>query len=176
MYLLPLLLACQESLRTPSGAHYYDVSEYVQEEVTHNHDFDLHGRDVSLSLYEREVIALINEHREREELEPLRIHNTLVQIVREHSMDMALGILPLGHDGFDERTEEVLDCFDHNTYEIAENVGMAHGVDAAQAAVEMWLESTGHRDNIEGPYTLSGIGSYERDGATYFTQIFLNIN
>ena len=53
---------------------------------------------------------------------------------------------------------------------------LAHGVDASQVAVEMWLESEGHRDNIEGPYTLSGIGSYERDGAIYFTQIFLGID
>ena len=91
-------------------------------------------------------------------------------------MQMALGILPLGHDGFERRTEEALDSFEHRTYEIAENVGMARGDDASQSAVEMWLDSTGHRENIEGPYTLSGIGSYERDGVIFFTQIFSSVD
>lgn len=176
MYFLPLLLACQDIMRSPSGAQYHDVPEYPQEETSHDYDLDHSVRDTYLSSHEREVITLINEHRQMEELETLRIHDTLVEIAREHSTNMAFGILPLGHDGFDERTEEVLDCFEHRTYEIAENVGMAHGENASHAAVEMWLESTGHRNNIEGPYTLSGIGSYERDGAIYFTQIFLNID
>ena len=121
-------------------------------------------------------MSLVNDHRVLEDLEELHIHDVLVEIAREHSMDMALGVLPLGHDGFDERTEEVLEYFEHSTYEIAENVGMARGDDASQVAVDMWLESTGHRDNIEGPYTLSGIGSYERDGVIYFTQLFLSID
>ena len=176
MYFLPLLLACQDSLRSPSGAQYHNVSEYVEEEKPHMHDFDHHGRDVSLNFHEREVITLINKHRELEELDSLRLHDALVKIARDHSMDMALGIIPVGHEGFDDRTEQVLDFFEHSTYEIAENVGMAYGTDASQVAVEVWLESTGHRNNIEGPYTLSGIGAYDRDGATYFTQIFLSVD
>lgn len=176
MYFLPLLLACQDSLRSPDGAQYHNIPEHVHDETMHSGDFEHHVREVSLNLHEREVIKLINEHRSLEELDALHIHDTLVEIARKHSVNMALGVLPLGHDGFDDRTEEVLDCFEHSTYEIAENVGMAHGAGASQVAVEMWLESEGHRDNIEGPYTLSGIGSYERDGAIYFTQIFLGID
>ena len=90
MYLLPILLACQDSFRSPSGAQYHDVSEHIQEEISHSHDFDLHGRDFSLNLHEREVITLVNEHREQEELDPLRVHNTLVRIARDHSMNMAV--------------------------------------------------------------------------------------
>ncbi len=171
-----MLLACQDQLRSPSGAQYNSSSVQVKEEISDNDVFEHDNRDISLSIHEREVITLVNEHREIEELNALYIHDALVELAREHSMDMALGVLPLGHDGFEERTEEALDCFEHSTYAIAENVGMARGDGASQEAVEMWLESTGHRDNIEGPYTLSGIGSYERDGAIYFTQIFLSID
>lgn len=181
MYFLPLLLACQDSLRAPGGAQYHDTSVQVKEDTVQGEETEGselgHGdREVSLSLYEREVMSLVNDHREHEDLEDLHVHDVLVEIARNHSMEMALGVLPLGHDGFDERTEEALDYFEHSTYEIAENVGMARGNDASQVAVDMWLESTGHRDNIEGPYTLSGIGTYERDGVIYFTQLFLGID
>ena len=181
MYFLPLLLACQDSLRAPGGAQYHDTSVQVKEDTVQGEETEESGvghddREVSLSLYEREVMSLVNDHRVLEELEELHVHDVLVEIARNHSMDMALGVLPLGHDGFDERTEEVLGYFEHSAYEIAENVGMARGDDASQVAVDMWLESTGHRDNIEGPYTLSGIGTYERDGVIYFTQLFLSVD
>lgn len=176
MYFLPLLLACQDSLHTPGGAQYHGTSVHEKEETSSNDHFGYDDREISLSFYEREVLTLVNEHREVEDLHALDIHDVLVEIARKHSMDMAMGFLPLGHDGFENRTEEALNYFEHSTYEIAENVGMARGNNASQAAVDMWLDSTGHRDNIEGPYTLSGIGSYERDGAIYFTQIFLSVD
>jgi uncharacterized protein YkwD len=68
-----------------------------------------------------------------------------------------------------------LEYFSHYSYKAAENVGMARGDFAAEEIVDIWLESQGHKENIEGPYTLSGVGSYELDGAVYFTQIFLDI-
>jgi uncharacterized protein YkwD len=39
----------------------------------------------------------------------------------------------------------------------------------------MWLNSPGHRKNIEGPYNLTGIAMAKaKDGTMYFTQIFIN--
>jgi uncharacterized protein YkwD len=38
----------------------------------------------------------------------------------------------------------------------------------------MWINSPGHRENIEGDYNLSGIGIYKnRNGVLYFTHIFI---
>ncbi len=48
--------------------------------------------------------------------------------------------------------------------------------DPAGAAVNAWLASTGHRQNIEGDYHLTGVGvaSPDNDSLTfYFTQIFI---
>ena len=45
----------------------------------------------------------------------------------------------------------------------------------AKQVVNMWLNSDGHRKNIEGNYNLTGIGVVKgKDGALYFTQIFVN--
>jgi len=43
----------------------------------------------------------------------------------------------------------------------------------AKQVVEEWLESSMHRQNIVGPYNVTGIGiAADRKGALYFTQIF----
>ena len=122
------------------------------------------------------MLSLVNDHRLQEGLDPLRIHGFLLQIARKHSEKMAQGTLTLGHDGFEERTEEILEYFDPSYYDIAENVGLAYGDEAPQESIQMWLESNGHRNNIEGPYTMTGVGSYKIDDVTYFTQIFLSID
>ena len=176
MYFLPLLLACQDSLLNQNGAQFQSTSLKSKDIGTEDPDYEYQNRGITLSMYEREVLNLINEYRELEDLSAFRLHDALVEIAREHSMDMALGILPLGHDGFDARTEDALDYFEHSAYQIAENVGMARGEQASLIAVETWLESSGHRENIEGPYTYSGIGSYEHNNIIYFTQIFLSVD
>jgi uncharacterized protein YkwD len=46
--------------------------------------------------------------------------------------------------------------------------------DPAAVAVQGWLESPGHRENIEGPYELTGVGvASNAKGEVYFTQIFV---
>ena len=50
----------------------------------------------------------------------------------------------------------------------------AMGILSAGEVVNMWLNSPGHKRNIEGNFTLTGIGIAEADnGYLYFTQIFL---
>ena len=58
---------------------------------------------------------------------------------------------------------------------IAENVGYNMGYsDPAGRVVERWLNSPGHKKNIEGNYNLTGIGVIQADQVTYyFTQIFV---
>jgi uncharacterized protein YkwD len=44
----------------------------------------------------------------------------------------------------------------------------------AREVVDGWLNSPGHRRNIEGDFRLTGIGIAKRsDGMVYFTQIFI---
>jgi uncharacterized protein YkwD len=57
----------------------------------------------------------------------------------------------------------------------AENVAFDQGhPDPPAAAVRGWLASCGHRENIEGPYELTGVGVVSNaKGEVYFTQIFV---
>ncbi|MGA1825447.1 MAG: CAP domain-containing protein [bacterium] len=46
--------------------------------------------------------------------------------------------------------------------------------DPAGRVVERWLNSPGHKKNIEGNYNLTGIGVVQANNLTYyFTQIFV---
>jgi uncharacterized protein YkwD len=60
------------------------------------------------------------------------------------------------------------------TYMSASAENVAYGQLSAQAVVKGWINSAPHRKNMEGNYTLTGIGLYkDRKGVIYFTQIFL---
>ena len=53
----------------------------------------------------------------------------------------------------------------------AENVGSNGNLDEA---IDAWLDSDGHADNILGDYNLSGVGiSEDADGQFYLTQNFV---
>ncbi len=80
-------------------------------------------------------------------------------------------MVEVSHDGFEERVAKIAKQI-KNTSNSAENVAYSSG-DAA-SVVEMWLKSKGHRKNIEGAYTISGIGMAKAaDGTLYYTQIFI---
>lgn len=121
-----------------------------------------------------EIMQYVNNYRATKGLEPLSSDPAIVQDAIEHSKNMANKRVPFGHDGFNGRYKDlsnklspVMGC--------AENVACGD-VDAEQV-VTMWLNSDGHRKNIEGNYNLSGIGVAEgNDGQLYFTQIFVNRN
>jgi uncharacterized protein YkwD len=85
---------------------------------------------------------------------------------------MANKKIPFGHDGFDGRMERLSKQL-KPTYSFAENVAM--GATTAQEVVTQWLNSPGHKKNIEGDYNLTGIGIVKgKDGNLYYTQIFIN--
>lgn len=122
---------------------------------------------------EQAVHERVNAHRQAQRLPPLALDPRISQQARLHSLAMAKGTTPLGHDGFDERVEalrRVMPC-----RQSAENVAYNQGHrDPAAETVRGWLASRGHRRNIEGPYELTGIGSARNaQGEVYFTQIFV---
>jgi uncharacterized protein YkwD len=106
-------------------------------------------------------------------LPSLALDPRITQLARLHSAAMAAGRTPLGHEGFADRVEtlsRVMSC-----RRTAENVAFNQGYrDPAADAVHGWLASRGHRENIEGPYELTGIGVVSNAaGEVYFTQIFV---
>jgi uncharacterized protein YkwD len=123
---------------------------------------------------ERAVAHLINAHRVSRHLAALRYDSAVAAIARGHSVEMASHRVPMGHDGFARRADAVQRrmAFD----EIAENVALndyppARTVDVA---VRGWLHSPHHLENIEGPFTVTGVGVVRAsDGTFYYTQLFV---
>jgi uncharacterized protein YkwD len=122
----------------------------------------------------QEVHQLINAYRVSIGLRALAVNETISQQARQHSQNMAAGITPFSHDGFDARAAAIAQSI--SLQSAAENVAYNQGYsNPAQTAVDSWLQSPGHKANIEGDYTLTGIGvAANTTGGYYFTQIFID--
>lgn len=102
-------------------------------------------------------------------LPPLQMNELESSLASKHSQDMANGKVKFGHDGFNSRAKTIQKAFGSTA--IGENV--ASGKMTAREVVNGWLNSPGHKKNIEGDFNLTGIGyALDRKGDIYFTQIF----
>lgn len=119
-----------------------------------------------------DILQLVNEHRAAKHLPPLEMFDNISDAAEKHSTDMAKKRVPFGHDGFDERVDGLMIKI-KGANAAAENV--AYGAPTAADVVRMWLNSSGHRKNIEGNFNMTGIGiAQDKDGRLYYTQIFIN--
>lgn len=124
---------------------------------------------------ERFVHDLVNDHRTGLGLKPLEYRQELAVIAHVHSLAMATYTTPYGHGGFDDRARRADNFMPSAGF--AENVAMLNHRGQggeAKAVVRGWLQSPGHRENIEGDFSLTGIGiSQSWEGTYYFTQLFM---
>lgn len=131
------------------------------------------GSDRSIADIEQQVHQQINQYRAEKKLPVLTLNESISEQARKHSQDMASGAVVFGHDGFTERARAIANVITYS--KTAENVAYNKGyADVAKQAVQGWLSSTGHRQNIDGEYNLTGIGvAKNAKGEYYFTQIFI---
>jgi len=130
--------------------------------------------DAALVTLEREVHALVNEHRQAMGLRPLAYNEEIARQARRHSQAMASGRGDVDHHGVEERRDALLRSIGFTAF--AENVAANNSEESrtAEAAVQEWLKSPGHRRNLEGDFTLTGIGIVRSaTGFYFFTHIFL---
>ncbi len=122
---------------------------------------------------EQDAFNRINAYRQSKGLSALTWNDEIAKIARQHSVEMANGTVAFGHAGFSDRAK-VLQAI-MPLHGLAENVAYNDYPDPAYTSVNGWIESDGHRANIENPvYALSGMGvSKSSDGAYYFTQLFV---
>lgn len=126
------------------------------------------------SALEREIHALVNQHRARARRPPLQLDDRISALAREHSRAMAQRRRPFGHDGFEERAAALSRIV--AVRGLAENVAYDSRTGAALApsVASGWIASPRHRENLEGEYDLTGIGAATApDGTTYVTQLFV---
>ena len=126
---------------------------------------------------EREVFALINIERRKHRLAELEWNDRLADLARLHSQNMAQEkfFSHRGSDGsmVDDRADRL---GLGNWRAIGENIAYMRGYDnPAELAVEKWLESTAHRNNLLGSnWKETAVGvAITADGTYYFTEVFL---
>lgn len=120
---------------------------------------------------QKTILDDINIYRVEHGLSQLKMNAIISEEAIKHSRDMAENIMPFGHDGIQERMSRLFKKF-KLSHAIAENV--AYTSSDAKTVVQQWLQSPGHRKNIEGNYNLTGIGiAHDKYKQVYVTQIFL---
>lgn len=126
-------------------------------------------------VYEQEVLRLVNVEREKRGLNPLKWDSELSKAARFKSEDMR------DHNYFDHESptfgslENLLGFFKISYSSAGEN--LAGGLFHPEDAVEGWMNSPGHRENILNPqFTHLGVGYADGDGyfLAYWTQIFIS--
>ena len=119
-----------------------------------------------------EVLRRVNQYRAQHGRAKLQLNAVLSAEADQHSIDMARNILPVGHAGFERRMQHIHARLPDTTSG-AENV--AYRYNTAKIVVDGWIHSPGHRRNILGNYTLTGIGIARNSaGDYYYTQLFAN--
>ena len=133
-------------------------SDYTKEQ--------LENRSIALDTFEK-----INNYRKSIGKSELIWNEEIYELSLEHSINMDKGIILFGHEGFNERSEKLFEWGYNST---GENVHYSTGYsNPASVAVSGWINSPGHKANIEGDFNESAIGVSSIDGKTYyFTQIF----
>ncbi len=128
------------------------------------------GMTVNTSLdFNHQILDLINQHRQRLGLQTLKFDNPAYKQCYNHSSKMAKTKTYLSHEGVEKRYEAI------GNYHMAENVAMNRTTDPKKV-VDQWLNSPGHRANIETPdFNCAGISAeLSSSGDWYYTMIFVN--
>ena len=117
----------------------------------------------------------INAIRQQEGLNPLQPNGRLAQVAREYSQRMAeedffAHVSPTG----DSPAQRVSSA-DVAYWIVGENLFTStNAPDPAPLAVQSWMDSPGHQDNIlRSSFTETGIGVWRTGNTYYFTQLFM---
>jgi len=118
-------------------------------------------------------MGLFNEHRIRLGLPPLTYLKSIEKTATQHSMDMAEGKRPFGHEGLKERCKILKAEFKSTACGEIVAAGQGNG----EEVLESWLRSPPHRDSIEKPsWTHTGLSVFKnKNGRLFWTQIFLKL-
>ena len=125
-----------------------------------------------LTRLELDTYNLVNKYRQSRNLPPLEIDPAISAQAKAHSEKMAR-TRNMSHDGFNERADSISQTIVYR--KAAENVAYNMGYGQPDlVAVQGWIESPGHQQNMVGQYDLTGIGIVQNSkGEYYFTQIFI---
>lgn len=132
-------------------------------------DLSTKPASVEYSSIEMEVLELVNAYRTEQGLSELAYLDEGSVQAASHNAHM-IEKNEVCHDFFGSRYQALVSSV--NAKAVSENV--AFGYRTADAVVNAWIKSDGHRKNMEGDHTHFGISVKEgNDGKSYFTNIFV---
>lgn len=139
-----------ESIDTPS------INEAAQKSYAHN-------------TTELELLDIVNEYRVSKGLNALQIIEHISYESNEHNQYM-IATNSVNHDGFDQRKSNLQQVL--GAVRVGENV--AYGYSSPESTLNAWVNSDGHRANLEGEYTHFGVSIREdEEGRKYYTNMFI---
>lgn len=164
--LLVLVWSCHSSKGSSAGK---SLATVAVPETGDDVPFDPDARMI------RDLMTLVNDHRISIGLRPLDHVDGLREIAEGHSRNMASGSVSFGHSGFSIRCSQGRTVLGGGNL-CSENV--ARGQKTVEAAFQSWMNSSGHKANLEQPRsTHTGFGfARSSSGVWYWTQIFLEKN
>lgn len=120
---------------------------------------------------EIETMKLINDYRVSIGLNPLEKINHISFKCEEHNKYMIANNV-MDHSNFASRSENIMLVLKAKS--VGENV--AYNYKTSAAVLKGWLDSPGHKANIEGDYTHFGLSvTADAAGKKYYTNIFAKI-
>ncbi len=120
---------------------------------------------------ELETMALINAYRVSIGLNELKEINHISYKSEEHDHYMIANNV-VNHNDFVSRSENIMKVLGAKS--VSENI--AYNYNSPKAALDAWLRSPTHKENIEGNFTHFGLSiRVSADGKKYYTNIFAKI-
>lgn len=117
---------------------------------------------------EQELLNVVNDHRTSLGQNALEFSSIAYDYANAHS-DYMVAKGTINHDNFSKRASDISSQVDAEF--VAENV--AKDYVTASEAFEGWLNSTSHKNTMEGEFTHTAVSAKkDADGNLYFTQIF----
>lgn len=122
----------------------------------------------NVTAMEREVLDLVNSHRESLGQPSLVFSEVAYEYANAHT-DYMIATGSLSHDNFSSRASGISSKVAAKA--VSENV--ARNYDTATEAIEGWLQSESHKKTMEGNFSHTAISIKEdAEGKLYYTQLF----
>lgn len=129
---------------------------------------------------EERIHEEVNTYREEQDAPPLEQSDELAEVARAHSEDMAETDYfdhdsPDGDGPGDRLDEAGVECNgwgENLAWEESSNVTEGDAESIADSAVQGWIDSEGHRQNLLGNYDEEGIGVATTGNEVFITQLF----
>ncbi len=137
----------------------------------------VHGQTTQEIAITKDLHFRVNTYRQSLGLNRLNALKALNLIARQHSQDMADGKVSFSHTGFNKRVQRIVKGYRLTSYKAAENLFMTgYQTSISADALKGWINSPGHKVNLEGNFNYTGIGVVQADDGTwYITQIYVRM-